>query len=311
MSRVDVFQRTVQTLQPAISDLFFGPTAGRWLVAVNVPVLRDGALRYVLSASLRPDGLGALLATAQIPAESSAMVIDRRGIVVAGTREGTKPVGKPVALGALDLVSLREDIVVRTGGRGSAYTAVSRAPWSRFLVALSVPADGVDASLRRSLWRVLGAALAAFGASRGLAFLAGRAVTRRLAGLSRILGAFGRGEPLPDPPKYWVSEFRGVSRAVREALGLLQAKTAALQTSQAALAASEVRYRRLIEESAEGIVIHHADVIRLANPAAARLLGYDRPTRSSARRSSLTCLPSSATAFKRGSKPDSAESPRP
>ena len=113
--------------------------------------------------------------------------------------------------------------------------------------------------------------------SLGLAFLAGRAVTRRLAGLNRVLGAFGRGEALPDPPKYWVSEFRGVSQAVREAFGLLQAKTAALQASQAALAASEARYRRLVEESAEGTVIHEADVMRLVNPATARLLGYDRP----------------------------------
>jgi len=44
-----------------------------------------------------------------------------------------------------------------------------------------------------------------------------------------------------------------------------------------ALEASEARYRRLIEESAEGIVIHQAGCIRFANRAAARLLGYDQP----------------------------------
>lgn len=42
-----------------------------------------------------------------------------------------------------------------------------------------------------------------------------------------------------------------------------------------ALAASEARYRRLTEESAEGIIIHQAGVIRLANRAAARMLGYE------------------------------------
>src|SRR5260370_5119663 len=45
----------------------------------------------------------------------------------------------------------------------------------------------------------------------------------------------------------------------------------------AALAASEARYRRLVEESAEGIIIHQAGVMRLLNAAAARLLGYDHP----------------------------------
>ena len=43
------------------------------------------------------------------------------------------------------------------------------------------------------------------------------------------------------------------------------------------LAASEAQCRRLIEESGEGIVIHQAGVLRLVNPAAARMLGYADP----------------------------------
>jgi PAS domain S-box-containing protein len=40
------------------------------------------------------------------------------------------------------------------------------------------------------------------------------------------------------------------------------------------LAASERQYRRLIEDSAEGIVIHRLGVIRFTNPAALRLFGF-------------------------------------
>jgi PAS domain S-box-containing protein len=43
------------------------------------------------------------------------------------------------------------------------------------------------------------------------------------------------------------------------------------------LAASEEQYRRLIEESAEGMVIHRQGVIRVVNPAALRMFGYARP----------------------------------
>jgi len=49
---------------------------------------------------------------------------------------------------------------------------------------------------------------------------------------------------------------------------------ARVRARTAALAASEARYRRLIDESAEGIVIHQQEIIRLVNPAAVRLLGH-------------------------------------
>ena len=43
------------------------------------------------------------------------------------------------------------------------------------------------------------------------------------------------------------------------------------------LAASEQRYRRLIEDSAEGIIIHRLGVIRFTNAAAGRLIGFTDP----------------------------------
>lgn len=44
------------------------------------------------------------------------------------------------------------------------------------------------------------------------------------------------------------------------------------------LAASEQRYRRLIEDSAEGIIIHRLGLIRFTNAAALRLFGSTDPT---------------------------------
>jgi PAS domain S-box-containing protein len=43
------------------------------------------------------------------------------------------------------------------------------------------------------------------------------------------------------------------------------------------LAASEAQYRRLIEEAAEGILIHQRGVIRVVNAAALRMFGYLHP----------------------------------
>lgn len=47
---------------------------------------------------------------------------------------------------------------------------------------------------------------------------------------------------------------------------------------QEALRDSEARYRRLVDSSIQGILIHVGGVIRLANPAVARLLGVESPT---------------------------------
>ncbi|GIX49425.1 MAG: histidine kinase [Candidatus Tectimicrobiota bacterium] len=50
-----------------------------------------------------------------------------------------------------------------------------------------------------------------------------------------------------------------------------------LRQLNAALRDSEARYRTLVEASIQGIVIHHDYMIRFANPAAARIFGYDDP----------------------------------
>jgi PAS domain S-box-containing protein len=109
-----------------------------------------------------------------------------------------------------------------------------------------------------------------------LAAMTGRRVARRMGALAHALSTFGRGETVPDLPTFWVTEFRGVAQALGDAMSILRARTEALQTSEANLTASEARYRRLIEESVEGIIIHQAGVMRFLNDSAAQMLGYER-----------------------------------
>jgi PAS domain S-box-containing protein len=280
LADTEVFQRTLKSRTPEVSDLFMGPTAHRWLIAVNVPVLRDGTLRYVLSATVAPDGFASLLAAAQIPGDSLGTIVDRRGVIVARTKDAEQRVGTP-AEGAFVALARQQDEAVFPGltlDGWNAYRAFSRAQRSQLAVAISVPAERVDAPLRRSLWTLAGAATAVFGVSMALAALTGRRVARRMGALARALNAFGRGETAPALPTFWVTEFRGVAQSLGNAMSLLRVRTEAMQKSEAALATSEARYRRLIEESAEGIIIHQAGVMRFVNGSAARMLGYERGT---------------------------------
>jgi PAS domain S-box-containing protein len=226
---------------------------------------------------MAPDGFASLLAAAQIPADSLGTIIDRRGVIVARTRDAERRVGTS-AEGTFVALARQQDEAVfpgRTSDGWNAYRAFSRARRSQLAVAIAVPTERVDAPLRRSLWTLAGTVAAAFGLSVSLAVLAGRRVARRMSALAHALSAFGRGEPVSDLPTFWVSEFRDFARALGDAMSILRLRTEALQKSEAELAASEARYRRLIEESAEGIIIHQAGVMRLVNDSAAQMLGYE------------------------------------
>ncbi len=276
MANVDVFQRTIQTRQPAVSDLFMSPTAGQWLIAVNVPVLRGGALQYVLSASMNPAGFAAVLASAHISADALGTIVDRKGIVVAHTG-GQERVGKPAGPGEIASADQTGAGVapVRMLQGWDAYATFGRAPRSQFAVGLAVPAERVDAPLRRALRWLSGVVIAAFGVSLSLALLASRRLTQRVAGLSHALQAFGRGETVSDLPRFWVAEMRGVTQALADAMALLEDRTAALRES-------ERRYHESFDRSPAGMLLVVGDGsgrILDCNDAFARIVGLGSPAK--------------------------------
>src|SRR5688572_8327750 len=57
------FQRVVQTKQPDVSNLAMDTGLRQWRVSARAPVIADGAVRYVLSAQVAPDSIGAIIAT--------------------------------------------------------------------------------------------------------------------------------------------------------------------------------------------------------------------------------------------------------
>ena len=81
------FERVVRTKQAAIGGI--GPTgtiSGRRLVALRVPVMRNGALRFVLSVALSPEAVGSILRQAGPPEGWTGTIIDARGNIIAEIR---------------------------------------------------------------------------------------------------------------------------------------------------------------------------------------------------------------------------------
>ena len=270
---LETIRRTVQTGEAQVSDLVTSPISGRPAIAVTLPVLRDGKVARVLVAVMAPESFGSALAAANLAGGTVGTIVDRNGIVVASTQGQAQRVGQPGTAGFVSRARESEEAVF-TGASpdGSrAYTAFSRAPWSRFSVGLTVPSEQVEGPLRRSLWLLSAGALAGLVLSLGLATLAGRQFAGRLRRLMGAFQAFGRGESVPELPVFRLTELAGVTGALREAMALLEARATALQESEA-------RYRALFERNAAGMCLTQADgTIVDCNEAFARILGFGRP----------------------------------
>jgi PAS domain S-box-containing protein len=138
-------------------------------------------------------------------------------------------------------------------------------------VGIAVPSAQLEGTLRRSLWLLSGTALAALALSLSLAHLAGRRFTGRLRRLMTAFDAFGRGETVPELPEFTLAELAGVSRALGEAMALLQKRTAEMQES-------EQHYRTTFERNPAGMCLTLGDGrIVDCNEAFARMLGFERP----------------------------------
>ena len=270
---LETFQRTLRTGEPQVSDLVMGPTAGRWVIAVTLPLLRDGQIRHVLVAVMTPESFASVLAAAHIADGTVGTIVDRKGNVVAATQGQEQQVGKPAPAGFAARAREHEEAVFTgpTLEGSTAYTAFSRASRSRFTVGVAVPSEQLEGPLRRSLWLLSAGAVGAFVLSLGLAQLAGRVFAGNLRRLTSAFRAFSRGETVPELPEFRLAELAGVKGALGEAMALLQTRTAELQES-------EQRHRTMFERNPAGMCQTLADGrIVACNEAFARILGFERP----------------------------------
>ena len=90
------FDAVVRTRSPAIGGIGpVGPISGKRLVALRVPVLRDGELRYVLSVRLATNAVSSILRDAGAPEGWVGTIVDANGNTIARTRAEAEELGHP------------------------------------------------------------------------------------------------------------------------------------------------------------------------------------------------------------------------
>ena len=149
-------KRVFSTGQPVVTDLFVGPLVKQPLVAVGVPIRRDGAVRYLLGGALTPERLSNILAQQHLPRDWIAAIFDASGTIVARTHEAGRFVGQK---GAPELVqrmaSASEGTVETRTLEGIPVVSVfSHAPGSDWSVAIGIPVAYFSGQLVYSLARL-------------------------------------------------------------------------------------------------------------------------------------------------------------
>lgn len=183
---LEQFQQVVKSSQPVASNLFLGRVSRKYVIGVAAPVVRDGQVKFVLASSTLPDSLLGILAQQDIPSEWLGAVIDRKGIVIARTRNFQQSVGKP----AMPLHGIPSGEVAEGLGRGSTEdgtevrVAFHRSELTGWTVRLAIPVSILEAPLRRSLWIAVVGGLALLVVGIMLAIGFGRRIAKPIAALS-------------------------------------------------------------------------------------------------------------------------------
>jgi signal transduction histidine kinase/ActR/RegA family two-component response regulator len=241
-SAFDFVQAVRQTGQPYVSNLEFGPVSRRHIIHINVPVMRQGRLRYILGASVVTDALADVLTGQVSSAGSLAAVRDRRDILVARSRDHQRYLGRPPSPEFKEKIrSARErgaTLFEAESLEGSpVLVAVSRVPTSDFSVLVAVPVAAVAAEPQR-LWGLLSVGgIVLLAAALVISALLARRIARPIMALSKAAGELANGQPISMSPTSPVAEVS----AVRDAM---------VRTAEALRERSAERERRLAAEAA-------------------------------------------------------------
>jgi len=236
-SFLDLVRQVVETGRPAVSNFSIGGVTGVPSIAVAVPVLRDGKVKYVLSAGAGLKVLASLLAQQKIPPEWLATIIDRNKVIVARTRDSEKFVGKPATKSfAASTTEAKESVWRGTTLDGEdVIAAASRSDLSGWALGLAVPVIAVENTMRRTMLLISTGGILLLLAGLLLAALFGRPIAGVFASLSDAAAAMGRGE-VPRVPAWPIAEANRLARAFEDAAENRKRAEEQLQLSEERLA---------------------------------------------------------------------------
>lgn len=225
---VDVvsLRQAVVTKRPIVGAMRMGWRASaQFAFPVRVPVIRDGAVVWVLSAIISPEGLQQALALDAQAAEGLRAVVNADNVVVTRTRSVETFAGRPVSPPFLAAIERIDDGMVesQTLDAEEVYSAVSRSEDTGWRAIVSVPRSSIDRDFFNAMALLggLGALLLTVG-GLGSYFIA-RWIARDISMVSEAALELASGRPAAmDAPR--VSEMRRLAWALERSAALIRVR---------------------------------------------------------------------------------------
>jgi len=233
----DPVSGVLETGAPVVSDLFISLVTGAPRISFDVPVVRGGAIRYVLEMSVDALEFTQHLRAQRAPADSVLAIVDRKGVAIARTLDPAGRVGRPLA----PELAVQVSRAATGSGLGhtvegmAVYHVYARSPVTGWTMSLSVARSVALAPLTNALAVLAGGAAIAIILGLAGALVLGRRISRPIADLARSADQLAGGRQ----PRLDVS-------AVRELEELYRALLAA---GEAARNAEDERDRRQLAEA--------------------------------------------------------------
>lgn len=212
--------QVMRTRAPVVGPMVVGPR-GNIGYTVRIPVLREGELRYVLTAIVSTDSILEVIQRQQLPEHWVVSVFDSNMKRVARTKDHGRHFGTPpsptLQRMLADLGEKREGVGMTTTMEGDeAYTAVSHIERTGWTIALGASSQMAHAPLWRATWLYMAGLLLSLTVGGFAFWLVSRTITARAQALRDSAVALGKGMPLP-PRTKGLPDFDEVSAALWKA----------------------------------------------------------------------------------------------
>lgn len=174
------------TRRPGISNLFLGPVSNRPVIAIGVPITR-GQATDVLSASISIERMRKLLIEQHLPHDWIVAILDKNNTIVARTHEMEQYVGKRSRLSLSGHMAIADEGAFEgtTLDGTPVFGIFSRAPNTRWTVAIGIPRASLNRDVDRRLSWLVAGTIALLSLSLVLAWFIGGHIARSVRGLAR------------------------------------------------------------------------------------------------------------------------------
>jgi signal transduction histidine kinase/ActR/RegA family two-component response regulator len=211
------FASMLENPRPIVGQLGKGPS-GTWAIPLRIPVVRDGTLKYVLTAPLMTSSIEEVLSLSNLPPGWTVGVFDTNGRRIARMPSASLATGDLIAPDVFAMVEAGGNEgsgVKRTLDGTETYTAYLRLPAFGWTVATAIPTAEVATKVANAALLYGSGLLLSLLIASGGALIFARRISGPIAELRGAAFALGQGK-MPQPLRTQIVEINDVHLALQD-----------------------------------------------------------------------------------------------